>query len=44
MCTENVPSCRFWEKFGWEKYGVQKEVGWKFDRWLDVACYQKIIN
>jgi L-amino acid N-acyltransferase len=30
----------FWEKHGFERVGLLKEVGKKFGRWLDVGVYQ----
>ena len=33
--ASNDNSIRFHEKFGFESKGILKEVGFKFDRWLD---------
>jgi len=33
--ASNENSIRFHEKFGFESVGILKEVGFKFDRWLD---------
>ena len=33
--ASNENSIRFHEKFGFESKGILKEVGFKFDRWLD---------
>lgn len=33
--ASNENSIRFHEKFGFESMGILKEVGFKFDRWLD---------
>ncbi len=38
----NEPSIRLHARFGFEKVGHFREVGHKFDRWLDVAYFQKI--
>jgi L-amino acid N-acyltransferase len=38
--AENVPSRSFLEKFGAERTGHMKEVGYKFGRYLDLLLYQ----
>ena len=38
--TTNENSIRFHEKFGFESIGILKEVGFKFNRWLDVNLMQ----
>jgi phosphinothricin acetyltransferase len=38
--AENVPSLRFLEKFGFERVGHLHEVGYKFDRFLDLIFLQ----
>lgn len=43
ICGENNGSIRLFEKNGYEKCAHCKEVGYKFDRWLDLVEYQKII-
>ncbi|MBO9608179.1 MAG: N-acetyltransferase [Paenibacillaceae bacterium] len=43
ICTENERSARLFERLGYERCALFREVGRKFDRWLDVASYQKII-
>ena len=40
---ENSGSVRFHEKHGFEKKGTLSEVGFKFDRRLDVMYYQKTL-
>jgi L-amino acid N-acyltransferase YncA len=40
ICDENEASCRLAEKTGFRRTGVLEEVGYKFDRWLNVAVYQ----
>ncbi|MBC7265980.1 MAG: GNAT family N-acetyltransferase [Anaerosomatales bacterium] len=44
ICTENAPSIALVERLGFEPCGVQREVGRKFDRWLDVAVYEMIVS
>ena len=39
----NQPSEKFHESFGFEKVAHFSEVGSKFDRWLDVGYWQKIL-
>ena len=43
ITSDNTASIRLHEKFGFECCGVTKEVGRKFDRWLDTLYYQLII-
>lgn len=40
----NKESVDFHLKCGFEYVGVFKEVGFKQDRWIDVAYYQKLLN
>ncbi|MDF2615214.1 MAG: GCN5-related N-acetyltransferase [Clostridia bacterium] len=44
ICGENTASIALFEKHGYKKCAHYKEVGYKFDRWLDLVCYQKMIN
>jgi phosphinothricin acetyltransferase len=39
----NEASKRFHEKFGFRETGCLREVGYKFDRWLDVGYLEKIL-
>jgi phosphinothricin acetyltransferase len=39
----NEPSKRFHEKLGFREIGLFHEVGYKFDRWLDVGYLEKIL-
>jgi phosphinothricin acetyltransferase len=39
----NEASKRFHEKLGFSEIGYFREVGYKFDRWLDVAYLEKIL-
>ena len=41
ITEENTASLRLAEKTGFERTGTLEEVGFKFDRWLDVAIYQR---
>ncbi|SDX33096.1 GNAT family N-acetyltransferase [Paenibacillus sp. CF384] len=44
VCTENERSIRMFERLGYERAALFKEVGHKFGRWLDIASYQKILR
>ncbi|KRN98922.1 GNAT family N-acetyltransferase [Companilactobacillus kimchiensis] len=44
ITEENANSIKFHEKFGYEKVGTFKKVGYKFHRWLDVTWMQKTLN
>jgi phosphinothricin acetyltransferase len=41
---ENAASVRLHEKFGFEKVGHFKSVGFKFNRWLDVIYMELIVS
>lgn len=43
ITADNLVSIRLHEKFGFRCCGATKEVGRKFDRWLDAVYYQLII-
>lgn len=43
ICTENERSEKLFLKNAYRKNAHFEEIGYKFDRYLDVACYQKII-
>ena len=40
---ENGPSMKLFEKMGYEQCAYYKQVARKFDRRLDVICYEKIL-
>jgi L-amino acid N-acyltransferase YncA len=40
----NEASKRFHEKFGFREIGYFREVGYKFDRWLDAGYLEKILQ
>ncbi|MDF0604399.1 GNAT family N-acetyltransferase [Neisseriaceae bacterium TC5R-5] len=42
--AENEASIRFHEKLGFVQTGVLRQIGFKFDRWLDLIYLQKYIN
>ena len=42
--TDNAGSIAFHEKLGFEKAGVLREAGYKFERWLDVQLMQLILK
>lgn len=39
----NEASIRFHERLGFERVGLLREVGRKFDRWLDLAFLQRFV-
>jgi L-amino acid N-acyltransferase len=41
ITEENLASLRLAEKVGYVRVGLLEEVGFKFDRWLNVAIYEK---
>jgi phosphinothricin acetyltransferase len=41
ITEENEASARLAEKLGFQRAGLMEEVGYKFDRWLNVAIYQR---
>lgn len=41
---DNVVSMRLHEKLGYTKVAQLKEVGRKFDRWLDLVFYQRLLS
>ncbi|KAH7881794.1 acyl-CoA N-acyltransferase [Phlebopus sp. FC_14] len=43
VAMENRLNARFWERQGFTLLGVMKDVGNKFDRWLDVGLYQLLL-
>ena len=43
VALPNDASVRLHEKFGFEKCAHFKEVGFKFNRWIDVAYWQRIL-
>lgn len=43
VCSENDASIALLSRFGFSTVGVLKEVGRKFDRWLDVTLLQKML-
>jgi L-amino acid N-acyltransferase len=44
MSEGNEASVRLHERFGFELVGRQREVGYKFERWLDVTLMQKMLT
>ena len=40
----NPASLRLHRRFGFRRVGVEREVGYKFDRWLDVVVMQKALS
>ncbi len=42
--TDNIGSMKLHEKNGFQLVGTLPEVGYKFDRWLSVALYQRLLS
>lgn len=40
----NEASMKLHERFAFERIGVMREVGRKFDKWLDVIVHERILN
>jgi len=43
MSEGNEASVRLHQRFGFELVGVQRQVGYKFERWVDVTWMQKML-
>jgi phosphinothricin acetyltransferase len=41
---DNAVSVRLHERFGFRQVGTFREVGFKFDRWLDVVHMQRMVE
>ncbi|MDO8611638.1 MAG: N-acetyltransferase family protein [Dehalococcoidia bacterium] len=41
---DSPASVRLHERMGFELVGVEREVGYKFDRWIDVRWMQKMVE
>lgn len=44
VARENIASIKLHEKLGFELRGVLKEVGFKFQKWVDICIYQKMLQ
>jgi L-amino acid N-acyltransferase len=42
-CSESTGSIALHESLGFERVGHLREVGWKFERWLDVVYLQLLL-
>jgi phosphinothricin acetyltransferase len=42
--SENWPSIRLHEKFGFARVGLLPAVGWKFNRWVDSVLMQRALG
>lgn len=42
--SANTPSIRLHEALGFRHVGVLRNVGWKFDRWLDTVLMQRTLG
>lgn len=44
VALPNPSSQRLHEACGFEQVGLMREVGYKFDRWIDVVWYQRMLH
>ena len=44
IAGDNPASVRLHESFGFERIGYESEVGYKFDRWLDVVVMERVLK
>lgn len=44
IAGDNPASVRLHDRLGFELVGVEREVGYKFERWIDVAWMQKMLG
>ncbi len=44
IVADNEASLKITRAAGFELVGTMREVGWKFDRWLDVVIMQRILD
>ncbi len=44
IAVPNEASVALHKKLGFERVGCLREVGWKFERWVDVEYWQKIFR
>ena len=44
ITADNPVSVRLHERYGFETVGVEREVGHKFGRWLDVVVMQRMVG
>lgn len=44
ICAEQTASVRAHEKVGFKKVGQLQQVGYKFDRWLDVVYMERLLS
>lgn len=44
ITVDNAASLRLHEAFGYDRAGLIREAGWKFERWLDLVFLQKMLQ
>lgn len=44
ISSDNVPSLKMAERAGFERVGTLREVGRKFDRWIDLAMLELVVS
>jgi L-amino acid N-acyltransferase len=43
IAADNPASVRLHKRFGFQVVGIEREVGYKFERWIDVTWMQKML-
>ncbi|HBM15870.1 MAG TPA: phosphinothricin acetyltransferase [Lentisphaeria bacterium] len=43
IAVPNIPSASICKKFGFQKAGIIKEAGFKFNKWIDIEYWQLIL-
>lgn len=44
ISSDNLPSLKMGERAGFERVGTLHEVGYKFDRWIDLAMLELVLE
>jgi phosphinothricin acetyltransferase len=43
VAAGNEASVALHRKLGFEEVGLMREIGWKFDRWLDLIVMERLL-
>jgi len=43
IAGDNPASLRLHKRFGFQVVGIERDVGYKFERWIDVMWMQKML-
>lgn len=44
VTADNLSSIHLHEKLGFHRFGLLENCGYKFNEWLGVACYEKVLH